>query len=341
MSSAPVWRISGGRRLTPAPFLVAGIINLTPDSFSSAVSAEVPPGDLEAALALARLHLEQGAHILDLGAESTRPGARDIGHDEEWRRLAPALGALLDLRAALPCPAAPAAPPFCISIDTFRAATARKALTAQAGSRPGGCLAVKDFQTVVAAASAASAPSSSASSAASAAAAASSLPVDIVNDISGGLFDPEMDALLGACQPGYVLCHCPARPAVMQNRPRYKDVLDEVESFFVSRLSALVKAGLPEECVALDPGIGFGKSQEHNLALLRALPRFRALGRPLYLGLSRKSFLGGITGLPLDRRGPATAVAVALTAKLGATIQRVHDVGQAMAALKLALALSE
>ncbi|MDL2279152.1 dihydropteroate synthase [Desulfovibrio sp. OttesenSCG-928-G11] len=317
MTSAPVWRISGGRRLTPAPFLVAGIINLTPDSFSSLAFSESGPGplraagsqaaygDLEAPLALARLHLEQGAHILDLGAESTRPGARDIGHDEEWRRLGPALQALLELRANLPCPAAPAAPAFCISIDSFRAATARKALEARSASRP------------------------------------DSPPADIINDISGGLFDPDMDALLGRYKPGYVLCHCPARPAVMQKAPRYKNVLDEVESFFVSRLAALVKAGLPEECVVLDPGIGFGKSPEHNLALLRALPRFTALGRPVYLGLSRKSFLGAVTGLPLEGRGPVTAAAVALTAKLGASVQRVHDVGQAMAALKLTLAMSE
>lgn len=348
MSRAPVWRISGGRRLTPAPFLVAGIINLTPDSFSRSVAAEnwqnppfaangqgpsfaaggedpsllsggqgslwpagkgaasagAAPADLEAPLALARLHLEQGAHILDLGAESTRPGASDIGHEEEWRRLAPALKALLALRAGLPCPAAPQPPAFCISIDTFRAATALKALAARAEPEPGP-------------------------------------PVDIINDISGGLFDPDMDELLGQYKPGYVLCHCPARPAVMQNEPHYADVLGEVEAFFVARLTALVKAGLPEECVALDPGIGFGKSPEHNLALLRALPRFAALGRPLYLGLSRKSFLGAVSGLPLEGRGPVTAAAVALTAKLGATIQRVHDVGQAVAALKLALALSE
>lgn len=290
------WRITGGRRLTPAPFIVAGIVNLTPDSFSDGGQyiAEA------AAMSRVRAVLDEGAHIVDLGPESTRPGAQDIGHDEEWRRLKPLLGQCLALRATNP-----ENPSFCLSIDTFRAATAEAALGLHAGLGQGVA------------------------------------PVDIINDISGGLFDPAMDAVLAAHKPGYVLCHCPSRPFIMQREPCYDNVVDEVLNFFENRMASLVRAGLPEECIALDPGIGFGKNLEHCLSIFRALPRFAALGRPLYLGISRKSFIGALTGLPLEKRGPATAVAVALLAERGVQIHRVHDVEQAVAALTLARAFSK
>lgn len=309
--------------MQPAPFLVAGIVNLTPDSFSDGGACALP----EKALGRVRALLDEGAHIIDLGAESTRPGAEDIGHSEEWHRLEPVLRATLALRReaqpndaprasalceASVCPApscAPARPkaqPFAVSIDTFRAETAAKALELHAALPE------------------------------NASGAGGALPVDIINDISGGLFDPGMDEVLAAHKPGFVLCHSPYRPKVMQDKPEYDDVVAEILHFFESRLAALVKAGLPEECVVLDPGIGFGKNLEHTRAICAAVPRFAALGRPLYFGISRKSFLGHLTGLPVAGRDAATAAATALLGAAGVEIHRVHRVADAVAALELA-----
>ena len=308
------WRISGGRRLTPAPFLVAGIVNITPDSFSDGGRYVSP----DAALTRVRRIVAEGADMADLGAESTRPGADDIGHGEEWRRLEPVLTGTLALRSALvrqasPSPAAPSRPPFAVSIDTFRAETAARALApgktrAEAGA-------------------------------------------DIINDVSGGTFDPAMADVLAEFTPGYVLGHSPALPGVMQKAPRYGDVVDELMHWFSTRLNVLIKAGLPEECICLDPCVGFGKNLEHNLAVCAAAPRFAALGRPLYYGISRKTFLGALLGThfpqppPQDDRNPAspsghprdsaTQIAVALLARDGVAIHRVHQVADTVATLKI------
>lgn len=298
-SLSPSWRIRGGQVLTPAPFLVAGVINVTPDSFSDGGMFTAPG----AAVARVREIIAQGAQIVDVGAESTRPGAEDIGHAEEWRRLAPVLEDTLRLRDSLPADGS-GPPPLSVAVDTFRAKTAAKALDMAAGPD------------------------------------APHLAADIINDVSGGSFDPAMDDVLAGCKPGYVLGHSPARPALMQQNPRYDDVVDELLHWFSSRMNALVKAGLPEECVCLDPCIGFGKTLEHTLAIIAAIPRFLALGRPLYFGISRKSFLGAVTGQAVHERDTSTQVATALLAQAGVAIHRVHQVADTAATLKLVRAFS-
>jgi len=294
--SIPTWRTTGGRLLTPAPFLIAGIVNITPDSFSDGGAYFAPENAVKQAQSL----VAEGAHIVDLGAESTRPGAQAIGHDEEWRRLEPVLAQILQLRNAssFSGPAADAAPPFAISIDSFRAETAIKALT---------------------------------------------MGADIINDVSGGSFDPTpgaLDEVLATHKPGYVLGHSPARPDLMQQNPRYDHVVDDLLRWFSARMNTLVKAGLPEECICLDPCIGFGKTLEHNLDIIKGLPRFLALGRPLYFGISRKNFIGTITGLPTEERDTPTQVVIALLAQAGVHVHRVHQVAKTVATLKLVQALS-
>ena len=286
-SSSPRWTMTGGRTLLPAPFIVAGIVNITPDSFSDGGRYARP----EAAMERVRQVVAEGAAMVDLGAESTRPGADDIGHAEEWRRLAPVLEQTLaerDARAS----ADPAAF-YSVAVDTFRAATAAKAL-----STPGGS-------------------------------------VDVINDVSGGSFDPGMDEVLASCKPGYVLGHSPALPAFMQQAPRYDNVVDELMHWFSTRMRALVKAGLPEDRICLDPCIGFGKTLDHTLSIIEAIPRFLALGRPLYFGISRKSFLGAITGRPASERDSATQAVTALLARAGVAVHRVHQVAETVDTLRI------
>lgn len=309
LSHPACWRITGGRHVAPAPFLVAGIVNVTPDSFSDG-GAFFAPG---AALERVRQVVAEGADIVDLGAESTRPGAEDIGQTEEWRRLRPVLEGALVLRASMAASVSgeekAVRSPFAVAIDTFRAGTAARALSLGRAAPEAGA--------------------------------------DIINDVSGGAFDPAMADVLAEFKPGYVLGHSPARPAVMQRSPHYDDVVDELLHWFSSRMTALVKAGLPEECICLDPCIGFGKSLEHNLAICAAVPRFARLGRPLYFGVSRKSFLTSLLGefrppgvppqegsFP-DMRGrdAATQAAVALLARSGAAVHRVHQVADTLATL--------
>jgi dihydropteroate synthase len=285
-------RLNGGGTIRTDPFLVAGILNITPDSFSDG-GQWTDPGK---AAARARRMLREGAHIVDLGAESTRPGAADIGPDEEWRRLAPVLDRILDMRKG------DDASPFILSIDTRRAQTAARAL--QAHARHAG------------------AP-----------------PVDMINDISGGAYDPAMDEVLADCKPAYVLGHCPFPPETMRGRACSGDAADVLLDWFTSRLTALTKAGLPEACICLDPCIGFGKTDAQALRILSALPRFAALGRPLYIGVSRKSLLGAATGLPTEKRDAAAAALSALLLPRGARIHRTHNVEYCLSALKTAYAL--
>ena len=313
------WRITGGRYLTPAPFLVAGIVNITPDSFSDGGTWFAP----EAALERVRQVVAEGADMVDLGAESTRPGARDIGQDEEWRRLRPVLEGALALRGSLTCARPSSEPdtvartperaclPFTVSIDTFRSETA--ALVLSPG--PGG-------------------------------------GADVINDVSGGSFDPAMLDVLAQFKPGYVLGHSPARPDVMQRDPHYDDVVSDLLHWFSARMTLLVKAGLPEECICLDPCVGFGKNLEHNLAVCAAVPRFAALGRPLYFGVSRKRFLSSLLGEPtaahggrlsppacsspgMRERDVATQAAITLLANAGVAVHRVHQVADTVATLKI------
>jgi dihydropteroate synthase len=293
LAAAP-WTFRGGWRLKPVSGLIAGIVNLTPDSFSDGGRYLEP----EAALGQVRRLAGEGAGILDLGAESTRPGAADIGPAEEIRRLRPVLARTVALRdhsggaLALSVPGGgERTVPFLVSVDTFRAETAAMALEEGA---------------------------------------------DIINDVSGCTFDPALKDVLVQYGPAYVLGHSPARPADMQGKAVYGDVLEDLERYFGQRLETLVRAGLPETRLCLDPGIGFGKNLEHNLRVLRGLDRLAAFGRPLFAGVSRKSFLGQITGYGAGERDMHTQVVTAFLARKGVAVHRVHDVRAARATLALA-----
>jgi len=279
-AAGPQWHVLGGRALTtPAPFGVMGIVNLTPDSFYDGGRHQGMQG-LTHALRL----LAEGADILDLGAESSRPGATELPPEEETARLLPVLAGLRQR-----------APAAVVSVDTYHAATAAAALDMGAA---------------------------------------------VINDISGCAFDPGLLDVLAQYRPGYVLMHSQGRPATMQDAPRYDDVRRDVREFFERGLARLVRAGLPEDRIALDPGIGFGKTMQHNLELLAHPEDWLSLGRPVLMGLSRKSLFGGLLGLPPQQRGTATAVATALLGVRGVFWHRVHDVAAARQALTVASALS-
>ncbi|MBO6170549.1 MAG: dihydropteroate synthase, partial [Desulfovibrio sp.] len=172
------------------------------------------------------------------------------------------------------------------------------------------------------------------------AAAALDMGATVINDISGCSFDPGLADVLAQYRPGYVLTHSQGRPTTMQDAPRYDDVRRDVREFFERGLARLVRAGLPEDRIALDPGIGFGKTMQHNLELLAHPEDWLSLGRPVLMGLSRKSLFGGLLGLPPQQRGTATAVATALLGVRGVFWHRVHDVAAARQALTVASALS-
>ena len=291
------WIIGGGRALGPAPFLLMGILNLSPESFSDAarglirqVCATPNADDLIGLKSEARSMAQEGAAVLDLGGESTRPGAQILPAAEECRRLLPALAAVRDAFSVNPPGGRPA-----LSVDTYKAATARAALEAGA---------------------------------------------EIINDISAWAFEPELKEIILEHRPGYVLMHCQGRPADMQDDPHYTDVVEEVYAFLARKLEELVRSGFPEDRVVIDPGIGFGKTLEHNLALLKNIERFHTLGRPLLIGISYKSFLGGLTGAPLGQRGGLTMSASALLAGRGVWAHRVHDVAAVRQALQLARSLA-
>lgn len=292
------WIISGGRVLKPAPFLLMGILNLSPESFSDAargISRQPRPPEngtdgLRSFAAEGRSMAQEGAHVLDLGGESTRPGAEALSAEEEARRVLPALAALLEEFSKDTPPERPA-----LSVDTYKAKTARSALESGA---------------------------------------------EIINDISAWSFDPELKEALLEHKPGYVLMHCQGRPDNMQAAPLYNNVLEEVYAFLDRKLEELVRAGFPEERVVIDPGICFGKKLEHNLALLKHIDRFYSLGRPVLVGISYKSFLGGLTGAALERRGGLTLAASALLAQRGVWAHRVHDVAAVKEALQLAHSLA-
>lgn len=280
VSSGAEWIVRGERQMLPSPFSLVGIVNITPDSFSDG-GRFVEPGK---AVAHGLRLLEDGAAMLDLGAESTRPFATPVSGEDEQARLMPVLEALRRQR-----------PEAVLSVDTFKAETARRALEAGA---------------------------------------------DVINDISACLFDPPLLEVVARYKPGYVLMHSQGRPADMQIAPRYDDVVETVLAFFERRMDVLVRAGLPEDRIVLDPGIGFGKNREHTMALLRGMERFQRLGRPLYVGLSRKSLFGDLLGLAPGEREEATRLAVALLAVRGVAWHRVHDVAGCARALRLAEAMT-
>lgn len=260
------WILKGGVVLGPAPFFVAGVVNVTPDSFYDGGAHPDTASGVAHGMELAR----QGADILDVGGESTRPYADPVSARDEAERVVPVIRELAaqDTGCAL-------------SVDTYKAAVAAAALDAGAV---------------------------------------------ILNDVSACAFDQELLDVVGQYKPGYVLMHSPGRPESMQDDPVYGDVVEDILAFFEHKLEVLDKAGLPRDHVVLDPGIGFGKLLEHNLAILRGLERFAVLGLPLYMGLSNKSLFQGLLGLGVDDRGNATQAATAVTAMKGAAIHRVHDV---------------
>lgn len=275
MHSPVTWTIAGGRVLGPAFFLVAGIVNCTPDSFYDGGWFF----DSEQAVGHSVSLLDQGADIVDIGGESTRPFSRRIDAGEEAGRVLPVIQGVLEQR-----------PEAVLSVDTYRSEVAIAALDA-------GAL--------------------------------------IVNDVSAWAFDPELLSVLAEYKPGYVLMHSQGRPEDMQKDPSYTDVVAEIYAFFTSHMNRLVRAGLPEDRIVLDPGIGFGKTLEHNLQLMANMDAFYSLGRPVYLGLSNKSTWGKLLDLGADERQTATQVATALMAAKGVPIHRVHEVLDTVRTLRI------
>ncbi len=272
-------------RFPPDRITIVGVVNVTPDSFSDAgrlLDGRGAP-DVEAALEAGRTLLGQGAHVLDVGGESTRPGAREVSAADEIARTAPVVSALAR-ELAVP-----------ISIDTRKAEVARAALTA------GAC---------------------------------------IVNDVSGGAHDPELLKVAAEAEATLILGHLRGTPETMQDDPHYHDVLAEVAEELARSLARARAAGVAEERVVVDPGLGFGKRLEDNLALLANLGWLRVrLGRPVLVGPSRKSFLGRLTGDPVEARETATVAACAVAVFAGADAVRVHDAGAARRAVAVAAAL--
>ncbi len=268
------WILKGGKVLGPAPFFIAGVVNVTPDSF---YDGGVHAGR-DASIAHGTELAVQGAHILDVGGESTRPYAESVSEADELDRVIPVIEGLVsrEIRNADCTLLRPV-----VSVDTYKAMVAARALEAGA---------------------------------------------DIVNDVSAFAFEPALLDVLVQFKPGYVLMHSLGRPEEMQDAPRYDDVVDDILAFFEKKLEILDKAGLPKDRIVLDPGIGFGKLLEHNLAILRGLERFKVFGLPLYMGLSNKSLWQGLLGLDVNERQNATQAATAVTAMKGAVIHRVHEV---------------
>ena len=260
----------------PRPSVV-GVVNVTPDSFSDGGLYLRP----EAASALALGFLDEGADLVDVGGESTRPGSQGISAGEELGRIEPVLESLRG------CP---------VSVDTSKAPVARRALE---------------------------------------------LGAAMINDVTALRGDPELAGVVADADAYLCLMHMLGEPRTMQEEPRYDDVVSEVKAFLEERLAAAVAAGIREEHVCLDPGIGFGKTVEHNVELLARLEELVALGRPVLVGASRKRFLGRLLGDPEALTGPVSAgVAVAVLAyERGASLFRVHDIRQHVEALATAHAV--
>ncbi|HNQ72666.1 MAG TPA: dihydropteroate synthase [Verrucomicrobiota bacterium] len=257
-----------------------GIVNVTPDSFADGGRF----GDADRAIAHGLELVRQGAAILDIGGESSRPGAAPVSEAEELRRVIPVIEALAR-RVSLP-----------LSIDTMKPAVARAAL--QAGA-------------------------------------------SLVNDVGASCASVEMWELVAGTGAGYVAMHMQGLPRTMQLRPVYQDVVKEVGDFFAERMARLAAQGVACEQIVFDVGIGFGKNVAHNLQLLRALPGFTKLPRPMLLGVSRKSFIGALTGAPVAERLPGSLACASLAVAAGVQIIRTHDVAETVQAVRLAEAIRE
>jgi dihydropteroate synthase len=272
-----LWQCRGHAFDLEGRTLVMGVVNVTPDSFSDG-GRHLDPG---AAVAHAHRLRAEGADVLDLGAESTRPGAAPVPADEQWRRLAPVLDALAR------------EPDLCLSVDSASASVAERVLAAGA---------------------------------------------HVVNDVTA-LGDPAMAGVVARARAGLVLMHMRGTPADMQRDPRYQDAAGEVAAHLAARLDTARSAGVDPACVALDPGIGFGKSVRHNLELLARIGSLTALGRPVMVGVSRKGFIGHLLDLPVDQRLEGSLAAAAIAVFLGARIVRAHDVAATVRAVRVAGAL--
>ena len=262
--------LDGAAALEP---VVMGILNITPDSFSDGGRYQ----GLEFALTHAEAMIRDGAMMIDIGGESTRPGSPVVPLDEELRRVMPTLYALRTLNVAL-------------SVDTNKPEVMREALIAGA---------------------------------------------DMINDVNGfrapGALEAVQDSDCGLC-----VMHMQATPATMQQAPRYDDVVGEVIAFLAARIDAMTAAGIDRSRICVDPGFGFGKTVEHNYALLRGLGRIRdELGLPVLAGMSRKSMIGAVTGRPVEQRMAGSVGAALAAVAQGARIVRVHDVAETVDALKV------
>ncbi len=258
-------------------YTIMGVVNVTPDSFSDGGVFD----DAQAAIAHGRRLVAEGAGIVDVGGESTRPGADPVPEPEELARVIPVVEGLAGLDGVQ------------VSIDTMKARVAEAALDAGAS---------------------------------------------YVNDVSAFRHDPDMAALVADRGVDCCLMHMLGEPRTMQQDPRYDDVVDDIRAFLEERLAAAIAAGIAEQRVQLDPGIGFGKTLEHNLELLRRLDELVAIGRPIVVGTSRKSFLGRITGRDVTGRVPATVATTVIAYERGARVFRVHDVAPTADALAVAAA---
>jgi len=256
---------------------IMGIVNNTPDSFSG----DGIGGDVMAAVRAGLSMFDTGADIVDVGGESTRPGATPVNLDEELRRTITVVDSLSKVH------------PGRVSIDTMKPEVAEAALYAGAA---------------------------------------------IVNDVSG-LRNPRMRAVVAEHDAAVIIMHMRGDPRTMQVKPRYRDVVGDIMTFLEARIDEAQGAGIDPRKIMVDPGIGFGKTIDHNLEILRRLREFKALGKPIVVGVSRKSFIGGISGLPASERLPGSIAAAVLAVREGANIVRVHDVVETAKALIVAHAI--
>lgn len=270
--SAPRSDIAGLSMRVPS---VMGILNVTPDSFSDGGQFST----VEIAASHAQQMIADGVHLIDVGGESTRPGAETVPEDEEIRRIAPVIAAIRKESDIV------------ISLDT------RKAAVATAGLQNG---------------------------------------ATIINDVSGFTYDPDLASVAAASGAPVCVMHAQGDPKTMQAAPHYNNVLTEVYDFLSARVDALQRSGISPSRIIADIGIGFGKTQQHNLALLRGISLFHGLGVPILLGVSRKKFIGDIGGAPIAKDRMAGSVAVGLAALgQGVQILRVHDVKETAQAVRL------
>ncbi len=256
--------------------LIMGIVNITPDSFFSGSRKETQKEILEQV----EKHLKEGADIIDIGAESTRPGARPVSLEDEKKRILPNI---ISIKKYFP--------ETIVSVDTYKSEIAKEAIINGA---------------------------------------------DIINDISGFDFDSKIVNILQQYKPGYILMHIKGTPQNMQKNPYYDNVIQEITEYFQNKTKLLIEKGLPKNNIVIDPGIGFGKNDFHNLAIISNIDKFKNLGFPILIGLSRKSFIGRILDLqnPDDRLN-GTSIMHSISLYKGANILRVHDVKFAKEAVKL------